>query len=72
MGTFFFSNTCPPWCVPHIHRLLFLLLLFRLLLLLLHVTHTGRYNGKMDCEETVQQMKDCLKRCKLYPFSPSL
>lgn len=34
--------------------------------------NTGRYQGKMHCDETVQQMKDCLKRYKLYPFSPSL
>lgn len=32
----------------------------------------GRYKGKLDCEETVQQMKDCLRKYKLYPFSPQL
>lgn len=36
------------------------------------VINTGRYQGKMDCEETVQAMKDCLRKYKLYPFSPSL
>jgi hypothetical protein len=32
----------------------------------------GRYKGKLDCEETVQQMKDCLRKYKLSPFSPQL
>eukprot|EP00879_Flechtneria_rotunda_P010011 GHRR01010467.1.p1 GENE.GHRR01010467.1~~GHRR01010467.1.p1 ORF type:complete len:108 (+),score=13.84 GHRR01010467.1:237-560(+) len=31
--------------------------------------NTGRYKGKMDCEETVNAMKLGLKKYKLYPFN---
>ncbi len=32
------------------------------------VINTGRYNGSLDCQESVLAMQQCLRKQKLYPF----